>query len=211
MAYFSRKLSQKCLFCHSRTITYNRVVLQFSVNRPPDYIINSLVQPYGIKNRNKKYLGIFFFTVSLSVCIRHLANANLYLPKEKDRHIAFLMPFMTSQYWKSGTSKRALHVIFDILIYFRKVSFRAKLMLLYNFVIDYFPASCTIFEIGSLTPQFTASWHCKQSPRAVFSTLLYLDINFVTIAVTVLKLMGGSSEHLKHRTLDLNCSETSRR
>ncbi|GBL85788.1 hypothetical protein AVEN_183687-1 [Araneus ventricosus] len=41
------------------------------------------------------------------------------------------------------------------------MSFCTKSMMLYNFVIHFFPLSRTVLEIITLTPPFTTRWRCK--------------------------------------------------
>ncbi|GBL96826.1 hypothetical protein AVEN_118949-1, partial [Araneus ventricosus] len=49
-----------------------------------------------------------------------------------------------------------------------KVSFRTKSKKVYNFVIDFFPVSCTVFEIETLTQLFIARWRCSRSHRVAY-------------------------------------------
>ncbi|GBN86741.1 hypothetical protein AVEN_209243-1 [Araneus ventricosus] len=46
------------------------------------------------------------------------------------------------------------------------VCIRTNSKTLYNFIIDIFPVSCKVFEIGTLTPLFASRWSCKRSHRA---------------------------------------------
>lgn len=62
-----------------------------------------------------------------------------------------------------------------------KISFRSKSMLLYNFVIQYFSAFRIVFNIDTLTSDFSARKRSKQSHRImhVYFTLLYVDIHHI--------------------------------
>ena len=52
-------------------------------------------------------------------------------------------------------------VLFYCVIFVRKMFSCSKSMMLNNFVIDFFLVSCTVFEIKTLTQNFTARWRCK--------------------------------------------------
>lgn len=62
------------------------------------------------------------------------------------------------------TEMSIIHVLFLAFM-----SFHTKLMLLYNFAIDYFPFCNKLFGIGMLTPNSTVSWHSMQSQQRVVS------------------------------------------
>ena len=52
-------------------------------------------------------------------------------------------------------------VLFYCVIFVHKMFTCSKSMMLNNFVIDFFPVSCTVFEIKTLTQNFDTGKHCK--------------------------------------------------
>ena len=52
-------------------------------------------------------------------------------------------------------------VLFICVIFVRKIFSCSKLMMLNNFDNDFFPLSCTVFELKTLTQNFAARWRCK--------------------------------------------------
>ena len=55
-------------------------------------------------------------------------------------------------------------LLFICNIFVRKIFFCNKSMMLNNFIIDFFPVSCTVFEIKTVTPNLATRWRCQWFP-----------------------------------------------
>ncbi|GBN78512.1 hypothetical protein AVEN_153502-1 [Araneus ventricosus] len=136
--------------------------------------------------KNKTYKTRIFFVVIFQTCDittraktrkDHLLN-NKRRPdggehferrKEKYLLITNCSVFVLTLFWlksfrnRGQTNPHFARFVHSIMAL--KVSFLTKSKTLYNFVIDIFPVSCTVFELGTLTLLLVAWWRCNQSHR----------------------------------------------
>ena len=91
------------------------------------------------------------------------------------------------------SSEKEINVYFLIFIcniFVRKIFFCNILMMLNNFMIDFFPVSCTVFEIKTVTPNFATRWCCQLFPCIAHGNFTIPRPNFYDLALAVQKLLG---------------------
>ena len=68
---------------------------------------------------------------------------------------SFLLRYVRLQLWELR-NKNVHFVLFIYITFVHKIFSCSKSMMLNKFVIDFFPISCTVFEIKTLTQNFSA-------------------------------------------------------
>ena len=95
-------------------------------------------------------------------------------------------------------------LLFICNIFVCKIFFCNKSMMLNNFIIDFFPVSCTVFEIKTVTPNLATRWYCQWFPCIAHGNFTIPRPNFYDYSSCRYEIIGVTTDFNGHTVFSLS-------